>query len=88
MIIARDVFDDGQSQAGPADLAASSFIDPVKALEDMLFIFFADADAAVFDRDHQQVLLPADQDIHRAAFMIVLDGIADEVADQLLDMLL
>lgn len=88
MIIARDVFDDGQSQAGPADLAASSFVHPVETFEDMLFIFLADADAAVFHRDHQQVLLSADQHIDRSAFMIIFDGIADEIADELLHMLL
>ena len=54
----------------------------------MLFIFLADADAAVFHRDHQQVLLSADQHIDRSAFMIIFDGIADEIADELLHMLL
>ena len=83
-VLAADRFGYGEAESG-----RFLFLVPlVETFEDMLFIFLADADAAVFHRDHQQVLLSADQHIDRSAFMIIFDGIADEIADELLHMLL
>ena len=47
----HDVLDDGQPQAGAAQLAAASAIDAVEALEDARQVLGRDAAAAICDVD-------------------------------------
>ena len=50
-VVARDVLDDGQAQAGAAGAAGPRLVDPVEALEHPLAVLARDADAAVGDGD-------------------------------------
>ena len=50
-VVGRDVFDDGQTQAGAAGHPGAGLIDAEKPFEDALLIVGGDADTAVGDRD-------------------------------------
>ena len=76
------VLDDGESQAGPADLTAAPLIDAVEAFEDAVHVLFRDADAIVRETEvvEFRIFLVA---THREmdAFARIRDRVVVEVAE-------
>ena len=73
------MLDDGQSQAGAADLLGVALVHPVKPLEHPLLMLRADADAGVRHRENSLIFfLPEPHDDQPAVF-VVLDSVVHEV---------
>ena len=80
-----DVLDDGQAEAGAAELAAAGAIDAVEALEEARQVLRGDAAAAIADVDGDFVVILACEDFNLAAGFAVFDGVIDEVNDGLFE---
>ena len=76
------VLDDGESQTGPAHLAAAALVDAVEAFENAVHVLFRDADAIVRETEvvEFRVLLVA---THRDmdAFARIRDRVVVEIAE-------
>ena len=79
MVLFDDVLDDGQAQAGAADLAGTAGVGAVEAFEDTVLFVFRDTDTRVADREVSPVCIVADRDVDVATGPVVFDGVVDEV---------
>src|SRR5262249_57135491 len=76
--------DDGQPEPGPAELARSGLVDAIEALGDPRKIGRWDSDASVDDVDLDVALgRLLDADRHAAALGRVLDGVVDQIQQDL-----
>ena len=91
----HDVFDNSQSEAGSLDAAVDLQVTAAEGLKQVLAVLLADAAAGILHGQFQAVdfvfffryggfVFPADQDGY-LALVGVLDGVADEVQQDLLD---
>ena len=74
-----DVFDDGQAQAGAAELATARLVHPVEPFEQPGEVFFGDAHALVGESDLDLIGHGQRLDIENAFFRAVLDRIVQQV---------
>ena len=79
------MLDDGKTQSRSAHVAAASLVHAVKALEQARDMLLRDADAGILDVEQHLILHMLHLDKHLAAFQRVLDGVVDQVDEQLLD---
>jgi hypothetical protein len=75
----------GQAQATPSLGAGSRFVHTVEAIEDVLLFGWSDAHACVFNLYDGARSLGSRRDPNRTLRAIVLDGVVDQVGDDLLD---
>src|SRR5512139_1938666 len=68
-----DVLDDGQSEAGAAQLLGPGLVDDIETLEDVREVIGADAGPGVFDIDRQVGLANGQADLY-GALLRVLHG--------------
>ena len=78
------MFYDRQSKAGPASFAGPAFVDPVEAFEDALSLILRDPDAAVLHGEEGAGVFLSRPDQDGPVFPVVLDGILDQVFEELL----
>ena len=82
------MLDDGQAQAGAADLLRVALIHPVEPLEDPVGLPRRDADAGVLDGENHPLGLPGDRNLHPAPFLIIFNGVVAEIEEDFLQKLL
>src|SRR5450759_110775 len=80
-----DGFHNGKAQSCPAGVARACLIRPVEALEDMGKGMSRYPSAIVRDLEHSGAPVSANTDFDFTAFLRVIDGIGDEVHDDLLE---
>jgi len=78
-----DGLGDGQPKTDPPGGRGAGLVGAVEALEDVRQVFRADPFAGVRDHEHGSVSLGGDFHRHAAAGPVVVDGVADEVRDDL-----
>src|SRR5262245_51613831 len=82
-VLADDLRDDRQPQAGAASVPAARTLDAVETLEDAGSLVRRDADAGVAHADQRRPIVALDGDDDLAAGMIVANTVLDQVAENL-----
>jgi hypothetical protein len=80
-----NVFDDRQTQARSAHIAAAGFVYPVEALEEPRQMLFSNADAMVLNADNQLGILLVRFQQNCALWLAVFKGIIQQINYRLLD---
>src|SRR5262245_37987406 len=79
----REVFDDGESEAGAAGFARARFVDAVETLEDARQVFGRNAGAGVAHPDHLTILRGLGEHGDGAARAVEFDRVVHEVDQNL-----
>ena len=80
------VFDDRQTEAGPARISRSVFVHTVKTLEDMRLVAQWDTNAIITNTDQNGGCLAASLQVDSGAgFAAMLQGIVQQIVKRLLD---
>src|SRR5512134_698058 len=80
-----DVLHDGEPQPGPPGVAGTLLVDAVETLEDPAEVLRGDADPVVLDAEADPASPRRGADADRPAAAVVLDGVVDEVHQDLLE---
>src|ERR1035437_6104712 len=83
----HNVFDDGEAEAGAAELTAACFVDTIKTLKDMKKMLLGDAGAIVGDRGYYETVLFLGRDRNAATVLCVVDGVVEQVEEDLMQSL-
>ena len=79
-----DMFDDGQSQAGAAEVSASTVIDAVKSFKQSRQMLYRDARSLIAYMNGYFGITFFTHDIDFASRLTEFDGIMDEIDNRLL----